>query len=482
MKKITYGFLLLTFLGSSFLIQAQNPKRWTLRECLDYAAQENLGLQIAELSLENSDIVMQRSRAARLPNLNGSSGFNSNFGYVVNPFTNEFVAGGNQSFNLGVSSGVTLYNGGQITQTIRQAEIDQRVAQLDLQQAEYDLALNVTLAYLNILRNQELVESAEIQVQSTREQRNRSEKLVDAGVIPRASLLQIESQIATDELALVNARNQLETAYLNLTQLLQLDPSQPFAIQDVEVDVPENDIFETPLDNYYQAGKANMPYIQSADLQVQSAEVGEKIAYANYLPRLSAFGSLGTGWASGRNRSTGETFTVRDTIGQAISLNNEQYQPGSLVIEGSQNVTEAYGFGAQVRDNINASVGISLNVPIYNRYQSTAAVQQAEIFKKQTELQALQQRQRLEQDIQAAYVAARSAYGTYSSTLRQIESLELTFENTEKQFNLGVVNSVDYLIAKNNLARARNDLVQTKYNYIFRAKILDFYQGNPIGF
>ncbi len=461
---------------------AQTQERWSLRECLDYAEEQNLDLKIAELNLESSEIESHRTRMARVPNLNGSSSFNGNFGYVINPFTNEFTAGGNQSFSLGLSSGVTLYNGGRLNQTMQQALVDQQVAKEDLAQAEYDLALTLTLAYLDILRNQELVKSAEIQVASTREQRNRSSRLVDAGVTPRVDLLQIESQIATDELALVNARNQLETAYLNLMQIMQLDPSQPFAIESVEVDIPRNDFFDTPLSTYYQDGKSNMPFIRSADLQVQSAELGESIARSGYLPSLTAFATMGTGWASGRRIPTGEMLTVFDTIGQSISLNNEQFQPGSLIIEGEQSVFTDYSFTNQLRDNVNASVGLNLTIPIYNRYQNHAAVQQAEIRRARAELLSAQQRQRLEQDIQAAYVLARSAYGTYTSTLRQIESLELTFDNTEKQFNLGVVNSVDYLIAKNNLARAQNDLVQTKYNYIFRAKVLDFYQGKPLGF
>ena len=464
------------------LLPAQTQERWTLRECLEYAEEQNLSLKLAQLNVDNSDVVLRRSRAARMPNFNASSGFNSNFGYVVNPFTNEFTAGGNQNFSLSFNSGVTLYNGGRIANNIRQAEVDQRVAALDLEQAEYDLGLNVVLAYLDVLRNQELVKSAEIQVASTREQRERTAKLVDAGVVPRADLLQLESQIATDQLALVNNRNQLETAYLNLTQLLQLDPNQPFAIESIEVEIPANDVFDTELNQYFQAGKDNMPFIESADLQVQSAELGEQIARSGYLPTVSAFVGFGTGWASGRTQFTGQNITRNDTFGQAISLNGGEFQPGAVVVENQMPVSQPYSFADQVRDNINTSVGVQLSIPIYNRFQNHAAVQQAAIQRDRAELQSLQQRQRLEQDIQAAYVAARSAYGTYTSTLRQIESLELTFDNTEKQYNLGVVNSVDYLIAKNNLERARNDLVQAKYNYIFRAKVLDFYQGKPIGF
>ncbi len=482
MMKSQWIVALLLGLLSTLPALGQNQERWTLRECLDYAEEENLALQIAQLNLDNQAVVLRRSRAARLPNLNASSNFNANFGYVVNPFTNEFTAGGNQNFNLGLNSGVTLYNGGRLDRTVKQARVDQRVSELDLAQAELDLSLNVTLAYLDVLRNQELVKSAEIQVNSTKRQRDRSAKLVDAGVIPKADLLQIESQIATDELALVNARNQLETTYLNLMQLMQLDLSQPFAVEPVEVEIPPNDIFSTPLNTYYQDGKSYLPFIKSADLAVQSAELNEDIARSGYYPRVTAFASFGTGWASGRSRFSGETATRLDTMGQAISVNGGEFVPGSVVFQAEQSLRESYPFRAQIRDNISTAVGVSLSIPIYSRYQNHAAVQQAQIQRQQAELRAQQSRQQLEQDIQAAYVQARSAYGTYTSTLRQIEALELTLANTEKQFNLGVVNSLDYIVAKNNLERARNDLVQSKYNYIFRVKVLDFYRGRPIGF
>jgi len=341
--------------------------------------------------------------------------------------------------------------------------------------------LNVTLAYLDIVRNQELVKSAEIQVASTREQRNRTSRLVEAGSIPRADLLQIEAQIATDQLNLLNNRNQLEISYLTLIQLLQLDPNLPFVVEDIDVEIPANDIFETEMEEIYEVAEANMPFIESADLQERSAQLGENIAKTGLLPSLSASGSVGTGWASGRSIRSGSVI-VPDTTTINASLRGSAFQEIRLASAFEQTEFSDYTFGNQVRDNVNASVSINLNIPIYNRKANSAAIQRAEISRQSAELNSLIQRQRLEQDIQQAYVAARTAYGTYTSTLKQIEALELSFLNTQRQFNLGAANSVDYLIAKNNLERARNDLVQAKYGYVFRAKILDFYLGKPLDF
>ena len=196
---------------------------WSLKRCLDYAKETNITLQQAELNTQSSQIALTQSKAARMPNLNGNINGGNNFGYSVNPFTNQFQSQSIQSLNAGIGSNVTLFNGFRISNTIKQSQIDLNVNELNQKQAEYDLALNVTLAYLNILRNGEIVESAELQVNSTKEQLERTSKLVRAGSLAQADLIQLESQLATDELQLVNAQNQLAMSYLTLQQILRLD-------------------------------------------------------------------------------------------------------------------------------------------------------------------------------------------------------------------------------------------------------------------
>ncbi|RMG65003.1 MAG: TolC family protein [Bacteroidetes bacterium] len=412
------ALLLTLWLMLPALLTAQQQRTWTLRQCLEHARENNIALLQARMNMESSEVELARTKAQRLPNLNAGVGFGANFGYTINPFTNDFTSAGNQSLNGGLQSGVTLYNGGRIMQTIQQADLDLRASELDLKQAEVDLALNITLAYLDILRNAELVQGAELQLASTREQRDRTARLVEAGVTARADLLQLESQIATDELSLVNAENQLETAHLVLMQILRLDPSDPFGVERIEVDIPENDIFRTPLADIYQTATNTQPGVLSADIRIRSAEMGEKIAHTGLLPSLSASGSVGTGWASGRERFSGQTVVIRDTQSVSVSLAGGDYQELNLATSAEQPLRETYRFVDQLSDNINASVNLSLNIPIYNRRQNSASIQQAEIRRRQAELQAEQVRLNLEQTIQQAYVQARSAYSTYTSTMR----------------------------------------------------------------
>ncbi|MEZ4847225.1 MAG: TolC family protein [Bacteroidia bacterium] len=453
---------------------------WSLKRCLDYAKETNITLQQAELNTQSSQIALTQSKAARMPNLNGNINGGNNFGYSVNPFTNQFQSQSIQSLNAGIGSNVTLFNGFRISNTIKQSQIDLNVNELNQKQAEYDLALNVTLAYLNILRNGEIVESAELQVNSTKEQLERTSKLVRAGSLAQADLIQLESQLATDELQLVNAQNQLAMSYLTLQQILRLDPNDAFGIEKPDLPDPELGLLKSSAYEIYQVAEATQPFIESADLNVKSAGLGIEIAKAGLRPSLTASANAGTGYASGRQIPVG-TENKSVTTNVDVSINGGEVIPAEITTTQPSLIYDSYSFQDQMIDNIGGSVSLSLNFPIYNRSQNKSNIQRSELALQNAQLIAESQRQLLEQTIQQAYLDAKSAYSSYTSTMKQVEALKLTFENTEKQFNLGVANSTEYLLATNNLNRARNDLVRNKFNYIFRTKVLDFYQGKPLG-
>ena len=221
LKKLRYVAFTLVLLSQ--VAYAQQDEIWSLRECIDYALENNLTIKQSQLTLATSEVNLKESRAARLPDLNGSAGLGLNQGRSIDPFTNDFTNSSVTSSNFGLFSSVTLFNGLRTLNTIKQSELDLRASQLDLEQSKQDMVLNVTLAYLNIIFNDELLSSAEAQVAASQKQRDRTSKLVDAGTLAQTSLLEIESQIATEELNVVNARNRLEVSHLTLMQLLQLD-------------------------------------------------------------------------------------------------------------------------------------------------------------------------------------------------------------------------------------------------------------------
>lgn len=470
-----------------FLIVAQGQQRdiWSLQQCLDHALEHNLNIRQSELSLKTSQINLEESKAARYPNLNGSMGVSQNRGRSIDPFSNDFTDVTVNSYNMSVSSNVTLFNGLRTLNTIRQNEITLQADRLELEQSKLDISLQIALAYLNILFNDELLASAEAQVEATKSQRDRTAKLVDAGTLAQNSLLEIESQIATEELNVVNARNTLEVAHLNLMQLLMLDPTQPFGIEKPDLDNYEMVESVVGLEQLYESAAKTQPIIRSSELRIQGAEVGEKIARGFYWPTLTFSATALTGYSSATQEATGEfrEQMVSDTVLVSGLPLDAIEQPFELTLAQTALIPlrAQTPFIDQLNNNRRAVFSLSLNIPIYNRRQIRSGVERAEIARQQAETAALIQEQNLNQNIQQAYVDARSALSTYRQTVRQIDALELAFNNSQKQFNLGVINSVDFILAKTNLDRARFDLIRSKYNYIFRTKVLDFYQGKPIG-
>ncbi len=475
MKRILLTCICFVCIGSA--VQAQSARIWNLKQCIDYALENNLRLKQSGLNLEASEINLAESKASRYPNLNFGTNYNFNFGRTIDVSTNEFRSENNQAMSLGLSSSVNLFSGFQTTNSIKQSEMDLLSSGLDLKQGELDLILQVTQAYLLILFNAEFLESAEVQLSSTVEQRDRTQKLVDAGSLARASLFELESQIATDELAVVNARNQLEMAHLSLQQLMTLDPAEPFGIEKPEVDAPRGGILSTRPSEVYTLAASSQPFIRSADLQVESAALGIKIAEGARYPRLSLSGNFNS-FYSNRNRKLLQIVPVSiatpvliDDVPSVLTLTSQQTQ-----------FADRYGYFDQILDTRGSGIAIGLNVPIYNRRTVLSGIERAQVTYRNAKLGADIQRQTLRQTIEQAYLDVTQAFSTYMATQKQIDALQLTFENSDKQFNLGMINSVDYLIAKNNLNRARNDLVRNKFDFLFKTMILDFYQGKPIGF
>jgi outer membrane protein len=261
-------------------------------------------------------------------------------------------------------------------------------------------------------------------------------------------------------------------------QLLRLSLDQPFGVE--RPSLPEPDGIDNLLNpgEVFSIAQANQPVIRAADMRISSADFGIKIAKAGLLPTFGLFAGANTVYSSIRRQSDPVPVLITDTIFN-LGL---QGVPDRIAVQfrGVDFVQRPYSIFNQYVDQFNWSLGGGLSIPIFNRGRITNNIQQAEIAKRQAELNADIQRQNLEQTIQQASLDVKTSYAQYDATLTQVEALEMAFENAEKQLSLGVINSVDFLVAKNNLNRANNDLIRSKYDYIFKSKILDFYAGREI--
>lgn len=437
--------ILAVFLPTS--AEAQSSDVWDIQRCIDYALQTNPTLQDFKFRKQINEANLRQSIEGNMPNMNIGGGFSRNFGRNENPLTSEFQTLAFNNFNTNISSSLNIFQGLQGFNRIKRDQINLDASEYTLQDAQNDLMLNIADAYLTILLNEELLESSELQLANTREQRDRTKKLVDAGSLPLSDLAELNAQVSTEELNLTNARNNLEMAYLNLQLFLNVDPRQNFAIEQPQLEDPEVPLHPSNPDEIYEFAEQNQPGIRGAQLTIVSADKDILIAKGGILPLVRLTGFAGTGYASG-------------------IVDPETFEPVSSFTQLDQNFN--YGFN------------MNFTIPIYNRGQVRGDLARAEISKLQAQNQLEIEKQNLRRDIEQAHLDAVSSFSQFKQAERQLQFLEITLQNTKRQFEVGISNAVDFLVAQNNLARARFDKIRFKYDYIFKSKVLDFYLGKPI--
>ncbi len=477
MKKIIIGILAICNIGWSFT----QENKWTLAECIQHALDRNITINQRKLNNELSEITLEQSKADLLPNLTASGSQSWNFGRSVDPYTNDYVSTNVGSNNFGLSTSVTLFDGLQSINTIKKNQIDVESGTLDLEQTKNDIILSVTQAYLQVLFAYEQVENTSISLESTAAQVERTQKLVNAGSSPEGDLFKINSQLASDQYSLVNAENQLSMAKVNLMQIMELPVEEEFDVVIPEFDVTTIGIaYSGASDEIYAKALEVQPEIESSQLKVASAEQSLKIARGALYPRLSLSGSLGSGYSNARTlRQYGEPTTVIQEVGYL------QSDPSEIVVaerEFTSSSIADYNFGNQIRDNLNESVRLSLSIPIFNRFQVRNNISRSKINVETAELNKQNTENQLRKTIEQAYNDLVSSAKNYDAAVEQLKSLERSYNDTERKYELGMVNATDYLIEKNNFENSKYSLTRAKYEYIFTFKILDFYQGNPITF
>ncbi|MGV3586903.1 MAG: TolC family protein [Adhaeribacter sp.] len=449
---------------------------WTLQECIEYALKNNLRIKQTQLDARLSNINLKGAQANMLPSVNGSTNYGFNFGRSIDPTENTFINQQIQSASFSVSASVPIFNGFQIQNTIKQNRINKEAAQTDILTAQNDIALDVAAAYLQIIYSDALLENARVQLSSSQQQAERTQKLFRAGSVAGSNVLEIESQVATDELAIINAQNQKDIAELSLMQLLDLKKVTDFEVVKPDIKDPGQEIINFDPEEIYGLAQQNMPQVRSAELRVNSALKGIDISKGAYLPRLAIGGNLNTQYSSARRQQilvqqpvTSIVGYVGGDLGQPVTFINPFYFDYSK-----------YPFFDQLTDNQGKSLFLSLSIPILNGLQARNNVARSVLNHESAVLNTEIVRNQLRQNIQQAYADALAAQKKFTATRRQLEALEQTFKNAEIRFNNGVLNPTEFNVARNNFIRAQTDLIQAKYDYTFRLKVLDFYQGKPI--
>lgn len=420
----------------------------TLQEALNIAVENNLQLKQGELRLQETEAGLTRTRVSRFPTLSGNLNHTYNYGRTLDPFTNEFVNQRAQSNYFSLNSGVTLFQGMQLYHRVKQSKESLEGGNYDLQDLRDDIRLNTISFYLNALMAGENVERLQSQVESTRQEYERTQKLVEAGRLNRTRDLEVKAQLSSEEAMLVEAQNDLEMGLLQLKQYLNIDPQQQLAVQKIELgeDVPE--FAEVDINRVWQERLNELPEVQAAEHYVKSAEYGLKAAKAGRSPGLSLSGSLNTGYSSQR-RDILPPFDISP-------------------------------FRNQINDNFGQTLGLSLFIPIVNNYQISYNVQLADINLQQAQLGFRQAELDMRNQVFEAYNTMKLSWKRYQAAENRYNSQVALREQSEARFREGLMNYYDWFIIENNTLSAQTELVQAKYQYVFASKQFDYFLGKPI--
>lgn len=471
------------FISEKTIAQDITTQKWSLDSCISYALRQNIQLKINELSIQTSEVALEQSKNDRLPNANASFSHNYNWGRSIDPFSNTFVNQRIQTNNLSLSSSTTLYNGFRLKNTIEQNELQVDANKLNYGQSQNDLMLNIASNYLQIVLNKEIAENARRQKVSTQAQYDRTQKLVEAGVLPRANLYDLEAQLAADQQQIILGENNLMLSQLQLRQLMQLPPTEDFDIVTPEVGDPSAILDSKNPYAIYQIAETTQPNIKGTDINVEVAKKGIDIAEAGRMPTLSLIGGAGSNYTSNQKTrfdATSATIVGVDTLGYIADGTGI---PTDYVVRPNVEFgTENFGFFNQLNESFRYNLGLNLQIPIFNRFQVDNNIQRAKIQTQNAQLNSQLVRTQLYQTIEQAYISARAAKASFEASQLRVKALEETVRVMEKRLEAGAANSTEYTVVKNNLSVAQADLLRAKYEFIFRIKVLEFYEGKELKF
>lgn len=439
--------LLCLCMGTTPLWAQDNGSVWSLEKCINYAMQNSLQVKQANLNRSQAQLTKKQAVWAQTPSISANFRNGVNIGNSVNPTNNQLITIPNFNSGPTISLNGIIFQGLQIKNTINQSTVDVEAAEKDVEQAKNDVALSVAQSYLSILLAQESKGVFEEQIKVTQAQYEQTLKLIEGGVLAENSKYDLEAQMARDEENIVIAENNIELAYVNLKVLMNLDVSEDITIEVVEDLEVEESLEEASLEEVYQEAINNQPNILASKLRERSALIGVNIAKGALWPTVSYFAGLGSNYSTAfKNPNTGESIPYFTQMGITASAN----------------------------------AGINISIPIFNSLRGKINIQRAELGVKIAELATTQLATTLKANIDRALTDVKAARKRLAVSQKSLRAIRLSVENTRRRYELGVVNSFELTSVQNTLVSAESSVLQAKYDYLFKLKILDYYRGRAI--
>jgi outer membrane protein len=439
MRKQYITFVTIAVLSAG---SAMAQKQWNLKQCIEYAIEHNLTIKQQEAAKDESAVDLNTAKWSRLPDLNGSASHSFNFGRSLQ-MDNTYQQLNTQNTGLNLSTSIPLFTGMQIPNQIALSKLNLKAAVEDLNKAKEDISIQVTSAYLQVLFNEELAKVAHEQVALSEEMLKQKTAFFKVGKASEAELYEAKSRAAQDQLSAVQADNEYRLALLDLSQLLELPTPEGFGIVSPSIDEDKDfSILTSPADIYSEALLIK-PSIKAAQYRVEGAQKSIRIAQSGYYPQLSLGAGIATSYYNVSGRENGN-------------------------------------FGSQLRDNFSQYIGLSLNIPIFNRFSTRNQVRKARIQQTTLNWQLEDAKKALYKEIQQAYYNAVNAESKFESSRTADEAAKASFNLMKEKYANGKATSTEFNEARTNWLKAVSDRIQAKYDYLFRTKILDFYKGVPL--
>jgi outer membrane protein len=434
--------------------QAQS-KKWTLEECVQYALEHNISVKQSELDTKTAEINKSSALGSFLPSINANASHSWNIGLNTNIVTNALENQTTQFTSAGLDAGIDIYKGLQNQNNFRKSKLSIIAAQYQLSKMKDDISLNVANAYLQILFNIENNKVQREQQALNQKQMERTEELVNAGSIPKGDLFDIKATLAADKQRVINAENTLLISKLSLAQLLQLDDFQNFDIAETNYDAKQSEVmFQTP-EAIYKKAKDERVEVKIAKTNLEIAEQDIQIARGAYQPTVQGFYRFNT-------RISYADVPTFDASGNFIGLGNPP------------------PFFNQFSDNKGHNFGVQLSVPIFNGFSTRINVSRSKVSFERSTIALSQSELDLERNVFTAYTDAKGAFNAYESALSALEARQNAFDFAKERYAVGMMNAFDFNQAQSLYANAQSEVLRTKYDYIFRTKIVEFYFGLPI--
>ncbi|MGB0870382.1 MAG: TolC family protein [Flavobacteriales bacterium] len=436
--KRTILISLFALCGTAF---AQN-KIWSLKDCINYAMDNNLSLERSKLNLNSAEYDKKISKFDFLPNLNGNASQGFSFGRAVNPTTNEFITSNISNLSFQVNSNVTIFNAGRLQNTFKLNKAQVKSSEYALKELENDISLNIANAFLQILFQKELLETSEQQLELSKSQLERMKIRFQNGLESNSKLLEVESQYYTDQQSKQTAYFNLQNSRLNLFQLLDIQDYENNEIEIPTIETPET-IEHLSVSQIFNNSKQHLPQYKKIEADKNVSQLNTKVTRAAKLPTLT----LGAGLDSRASKLLGsENIATKD----------------------------------QLDANFSQNVNLNLSVPIFNKFRNNINIQKSKLRELQVNVDEKELNNKIYKDIQSSMFNAQSAYEAFKTSQKAYASSSESYNNANERYKLALLSYYDFQQSKNTLFAAKSKLIQAKYDYIFKTMILKFYQGHPI--